>query len=65
MMRQNIFENTKRQTPKMTFVYILKVYQIDILFWLMCIDSQKYNSRDLILQHSYLFPTYLSIKKDK
>ena len=25
MMRQNIFEKQKRQTPKMTFVYILKV----------------------------------------
>ena len=24
MMRQNIFEKQKRQTPKMTFVYILK-----------------------------------------
>ena len=25
MMRQNIFEKQKRQTPKMTFVYILKL----------------------------------------
>ena len=24
MIRQNIFEKQKRQTPKMTFVYILK-----------------------------------------
>ena len=24
MMRQNIFEKQKRQTPKMTFVYILR-----------------------------------------
>ena len=24
MMRQNIFENRKRQTPKMTFVFVLK-----------------------------------------
>lgn len=24
MIRQNIFEHTKRQTPKMTFVYVLR-----------------------------------------
>jgi len=24
MIRQNIFEDTKRQTPKMTFVYVLR-----------------------------------------
>ena len=24
MMRQNIFEHTKRQAPKMTFVFVLK-----------------------------------------
>ena len=24
MMRQHIFENRKRQTPKMTFVFVLK-----------------------------------------
>ena len=25
MIRQNIFEDTKRQTPKMTFVYVPEV----------------------------------------
>ena len=25
MMRQTIFENRKRQTPKMTFVFVLKL----------------------------------------
>ena len=28
MMRQNIFENRKRQTPKMTFVFVLKRFFI-------------------------------------
>ena len=28
MMRQNIFEHTKRQAPKMTFVFVLKDQQI-------------------------------------
>ena len=32
MMRQNIFENTKRQTPKMTFVYVLKARKIGLFF---------------------------------
>ena len=34
MMKQNIFENTtKRQTPKMTFVYVLKSGEPDFYFF--------------------------------
>jgi len=32
-MRQNIFEKQKRQTPKMTFVYILRTFAKVLLFY--------------------------------
>ena len=34
MMRQNIFENRKRQTPKMTFVFVLKEAFASFLYFL-------------------------------
>ena len=35
MMRQNIFENRKRQTPKMTFVFVLKPRMIVLGFYVL------------------------------
>jgi len=35
-MKQNIFENTKKQTPKITFVFVLKglKFCFQSLFWI-------------------------------
>ena len=32
-MEQNIFEKIKRQTPKMTFVYVLKARKIGLFYF--------------------------------
>ena len=44
MMRQNIFENRKRQTPKMTFVFVLKSPVKQEIFY--CLHRCKYQFTD-------------------
>ncbi|WP_247934845.1 hypothetical protein, partial [Streptococcus mitis] len=51
MMRQNIFEKQKRQTPKMTFVYILK--PLIGLFSLSCLKFFP-KTENLILKNAQM-----------
>lgn len=41
MMKQNIFENTKKQTPKITFVFVLK--GLESLFSIPFLDKENNN----------------------
>ncbi|WP_248035291.1 hypothetical protein, partial [Streptococcus sp. oral taxon 431] len=61
MMRQNIFENRKRQTPKMTFVFVLSfIFKSFFLFY--PIDKTNFYS----IIHLYEFKEFLEYaRKEK